>query len=76
MKEERFYIIPHSDQWFREFEGELPAEVTVIDRTTNCPVHLMDRIWLECLPYNVGVSMVDNLNWLESQIIEEEKFDG
>ena len=69
--EKRFYIIPHDDQWTPEREGELPAEVTVIDRNTNCTVKFADDIWLECLPYEIGIHMVEHMNWIEEQSTEE-----
>lgn len=66
----RFYIIPHDDQWTPEREGELPTEVDVIDNETNCPVKFMD-FWLGSLPYDVGVKLAENLNWLEQRRVEE-----
>lgn len=65
--EKRFYIIPHDDQWVSDREGETPVEVDVIDSQTNCPVKFMDTIWLECLPYDIGVKLAENLNWLEQR---------
>jgi len=69
--EKRFYIIPHDDQWVPEREGELPTEVTVIDRNTNCTVKFAGDIWLECLPYEIGIHMVEHMNWIEEQRTRE-----
>ena len=64
---QRFLCTAHDDQWYPEFEGDLPVEGTVIDTETNCVVTLMDGLVAECMPFEMAEQLTLILNFLEKE---------